>query len=805
MKLLQKVLKIAPKGLYTLAYILCGHTIVLGQLTTQNRTAIDLVQNVLTGNGVQVSNIKYKGDTRALAYFNGSATTLGMKEGIILTTGTTLRTLFGPQGPNNNPSAGFDNGFDGYEPLSKLVGNKTTSNAAVLEFDFIPYSDTVRFNYIFASDEYPEFSGSDYNDVFAFFISGPGISGTKNMALLPNNVPVSINNINNGTTNSGPCVNCDYYVNNGKGTESPFNSNPKYIQYDGFTKNLSAVSKVQCGQTYHLIICISDVTDGLLDSGIFLEAKSLSSPAAITVSTTLEMTPYSDDPKMMPEGCVKAKVTISRSPKSSKEKLNIPIALSGSATVDVDYTTIPDYVLLNEGENSTSFTFNALSDGKNEGIENILLAFRVINGCGSEQNITEEIRIKDVDPIQLDLVGEKMYCPNTAVTLKAVVTGGLNKYSYLWNTTESSPTISVRPLFNTTYFVEVMDACSYEKKRDSFEVVIPILTPMELKPQADTSLICPYELLLKKAVVSGASGIYNYTWTNGGSILSQNENCAFKAEKTGVYYLSVKDLCGEIKKDTFKITVQNEPLETTIDTIFGCANIPGFLQTATIKGLQPYFYQWKHSGETTSGVSVTTKKTSTFEVEVSDACSTYSRTAVGNFILLQPEANFEVLSELTQVNLPVQFANKTIDATTFNWFFDDGQTSIVQHPSNTFINPGVYTVLLIATSEIGCVDSIRKPIEIEEEHWYYVPNSFTPDGNEYNAYFQPKGMNIGQASVTIYNRWGETVFRSEDPFFSWDGTNKGQDCMQGVYTYTIDYVTTKGRKKQLTGNVSLLR
>ena len=148
-----------------------------------------LVQNILLGQGVTVSNVLYNGSPSAIGSFQAANTSLGIDEGIILTTGTVIDNGSGPQGPNNQAGAGMDNNLGGSALLSGLIGGTQTYNAAILEFDFIPYSDTVRFKYVFGSDEYPEFAppnSSTFNDVFGFFISGPGITGIQNIAQLPN-------------------------------------------------------------------------------------------------------------------------------------------------------------------------------------------------------------------------------------------------------------------------------------------------------------------------------------------------------------------------------------------------------------------------------------------------------------------------------------------------------------------------------------------------------------------------------------------------------------------------------------------
>ena len=310
-----------------------------------------LVQNVLLGQGVTVSNILFNGSPVALGSFQATNTVLGIDEGIVLTTGTVIDNGNGPQGPNNQTGAGVDNNIGGSALLSGLIGSTQTYNAAILEFDFIPYSDTVRFKYVFGSDEYPEFAppnNSGFNDVFGFFISGPGIPGIQNIAQLPNGGGVvSINNVNVNN-------NSQYFNFNGDGSMSPYDSNPMYIQYDGFTDVLEAVSQVQCGQTYHLVIAIADVGDGEWDSGIFLEANSLSSLTPVDITYELSNEIYSE-PNWIAEGCVTATVTLEREANLGTS-LTVPIDVSGSATDILDYSGIPTSITFNPGETQVSFT-----------------------------------------------------------------------------------------------------------------------------------------------------------------------------------------------------------------------------------------------------------------------------------------------------------------------------------------------------------------------------------------------------------------------------------------------------------------
>jgi hypothetical protein len=224
-----------------------------------------LVGSEFLGSNFVVSNVQYSGNYNAFGSFEASATNIGIPTGIIMTTGDIYGNSTGPLGPNNMSNSGMDNGFGGSSLLTSISGY-TTYNAAILEFDFVPSVDSLKLKYVFGSEEYPEYAppnNTSYNDVFGIFISGPGISGIQNIAKLPNGTTVSINNVNSITNTS-------YFVYNGDGNTSPYNTSSQYIQYDGYTTPLFANKALQIGQTYHLQIAIADVGDGIFDSGIFI-------------------------------------------------------------------------------------------------------------------------------------------------------------------------------------------------------------------------------------------------------------------------------------------------------------------------------------------------------------------------------------------------------------------------------------------------------------------------------------------------------------------------------------------------------
>jgi|GEM_PF-1625954 gliding motility-associated-like protein len=244
---------------------------VNAQLTLTSGLSATQMATILAGPGVQISNAVITSPTNYYSSFNASGTNLGLTNGLLLTTGDYSVAV----GPNNQQGAATVDNNPGDATLQAIAG-VNTYDAAVLEFDFIPQNDTIEFKYIFASEEYPEYVCSTYNDLFGFFISGPGIAGTQNLAIIPGtSTPVAINAVNSGTSgaNSNPGTPCNlsysnFYVDNSNGTT---------IQYDGFTTVLTALAIVVPCQTYHLKIVVTDAGDADYDSGVFLQAGSLSS------------------------------------------------------------------------------------------------------------------------------------------------------------------------------------------------------------------------------------------------------------------------------------------------------------------------------------------------------------------------------------------------------------------------------------------------------------------------------------------------------------------------------------------------
>lgn len=214
-------------------------------------TTTNMVNSLLSGSsGITVSNITYTGANNASGVFSGGTGIIGFPGGILLTSGSASNVI----GPNNSSNQTTNNSLSGNTTLDGLIPGFSTQDASVLTFDFVPTGNFIQFSYVFSSEEYNEYVGSSFNDVFGFFVNG------VNYALIPGtSTPVAINNVNNG-------ANSAYYIDN----TSAFLD----TQMDGLTKVLTLVAPVNSGATNTMFIGIADAGDSALDSAVFIKGGS---------------------------------------------------------------------------------------------------------------------------------------------------------------------------------------------------------------------------------------------------------------------------------------------------------------------------------------------------------------------------------------------------------------------------------------------------------------------------------------------------------------------------------------------------
>lgn len=515
------------KQLFALCFLLITTFSYSQIFVTQGVSPASGVQNVLLGSGVTISNIQYSGVANSFGTFTtgATATNLGLTSGIIMSSGM----VSGASG-NVSTFASTTNGTGSDPQLAGLV-TEAVEDAAVLEFDFIPLSDTVQFRYVFGSEEYPEFVGDDFNDAFGFFISGPNpFSATaytnKNIAIIPGStLPVTINNVN-GSSNS------TYYVNN----QSPANVN---IAYDGMTTVLTAVAAVVPCQTYHIKIAIGDVFDGIYDSGVFLEANSFSSPgmnAELHFNSTIRE-------NSVIEGCSNADIVF-RLPEVYAEDVVIHYYTSGNATRDIDYTISPnvDSLVITAGADTGFIHIAPIQDNMVDVGDTIYI---IVPGVGCSNAVdTLKIPIIDNSKILVNVAEDQLLCDGGMGFLTVGATQGVSPYTYQWSNGAGNVTsVDVIPDITTRYYVTVMDMCS-NSTVDSIEVVVGSL----MYNISNDTLVCSGTHLTLNNTFQG-----NVYWTGySGNPINVIAN------QTTTYKVVMSNVCGVVN-DSVVVSVYQLP------------------------------------------------------------------------------------------------------------------------------------------------------------------------------------------------------------------------------------------------------
>ena len=491
----------------------------------------------LLGPGVTVSNVTLTGHPAMTGFFNNiSGTSIGIDSGIVLTNGrakTISTTAIGVDGDGVTTAANNDafNRFNlpGDFDLEAVVGD-VTNDACVLEFDFVPLGDSIRFNYVFSSEEYTDFACTEFNDAFAFFITGPGITGLKNIALIPNTtLPVTINNINEKACALFP----QYFVNN---------ESNKFFTHNGHIKVFTAKERVVPCQSYHLKLAIADVSDDDLDSGVFLEAGSLSSNA-ISIKNITQVDAQNN--YYLVEGCSAGSFKIKR-PNAESSPLDVSLSYAGTATNGVDMQLLPSTVTIPANQTEVVVNVVPVIDNVPEGIETIKIYALAGGGCSSNTPTDSTIiQIRDYDTLGI--------VPDTANICKymSVQLTASNGYSfYQW---DADPTLSSLTIKNpvalpvnelTTYYCTSTEGTCHG--RDS-----AFVQWKKLDLVAKTEINCKDAATGEIQVEGGAewTAPVEYSFNNG----AWQTNNVFSNLPVGIYKVKIRDATGCI--DSLDITL----------------------------------------------------------------------------------------------------------------------------------------------------------------------------------------------------------------------------------------------------------
>ena len=677
--------------------------------------------------------------TAQIGTFNSNGFNFPIATGLIMTTGN-VSVANGPNSSGSS-SSGISNFYS--DPQLSSLATATLNACSVLDFQFIAFADTFSFNYVFASEEYPEWVCSNYNDVFAFYLTGIDpvsfIPSTKNVAIIPNTVlPVTINTLNSGYT-SGSVSGCqngtysDYYVvNHTTGTPG--------VEFDGYTVKLAAQSVILACQTYDMHLSVCNVGDNSYDSGVFLEEGSFYSPAIEISSNANDVTSPNhydlQDGDTLVQNCKSADIVIDL-PLPNQTAYTIEFTYGGNASIGTDY-------FLSRYGNNGSMVY---LDQNNSNF--------------SFQDSTELHLFLEINP----------------------------------DATFDQP--------KTVELYIKTDYCEMYTDDDQFDTLRFVLMPNPKVQVSDTIFKACHECTELTAEVTGGGPMpITFHWIEENAVQNPNSQttaCSITSDVT--LHLTATDYWG-CKSDTAEIQVEitEQPVaDPVITPTFGCSPLPVVLTAQNLpEGCE---ILWTLVNDTitvidsTNNAHLTLPEFGYYDLDLwlstapgcNDSIHLNNAIHVADF----PHASFTFTPDEAQNGQTVTFFNLSEgdDITNYQWLFGDGSTSYESDPSHAYhvINSENMLVRLTVTNGDGCADDTTMIVPVVDNFALWVPNSFTPNNDGNNEIFLPIVNDVAYYQFEIYNRTGELFFMTNSTEQGWDGTVNGKPVQTGVYVWRITY------------------
>jgi hypothetical protein len=559
-------------------------------LVENNLSAAEYIQNVLLGPQVFMSNLtvnSLSGDftNASVGEFDCSNCAIGMESGLIIGNGDVALA----PGPNN---IGYSTSPDNYIPsfdedmyaLMDELSLTEIYNMTVIEFDFVAINESLQLQLVWASEEYDSYVNSNYGDFCGVFLSGQGINGVYsnnavNLAQVPVvNLPISVNTINNGAGNAGPCENCELYnqyqsdVYMSEHWSDPHYVNPYYIQYDGWTVPLNIDFPLVCGETYHLKLGVANANDYSNDSGLFIRKNINTSNQLVNITTQFDNGIDSDF--IFYESCGFGSIVFER-PVSSNidEEFNMNLSYSGTAVNGIDFTLLPDQVSILPGEMNFVLPVEIFPDMLAESDESFIMTLSYPISCGENNfSFSTEIQIEDV-PADLEIVSTSpIVCPGTEQFIAPLLFGGSGNFDLTWSNGSDADTLFYQTSADTLFELVVLDLCTGSSSNAMYEVYVfetNNLTIEVIDSQNSLPIVCEGTALLDVVVIGGATP-YSY--------LVETPTISYETiyldtywvneESSGVHTIHVSDYCASTASVTFDIDVVNYQIELSLpDTI----------------------------------------------------------------------------------------------------------------------------------------------------------------------------------------------------------------------------------------------
>ncbi|MEZ4889331.1 MAG: gliding motility-associated C-terminal domain-containing protein [Crocinitomicaceae bacterium] len=499
---------------------------------------------------------------------------------------------------------------------------------------------------------------------------------------------------------------------------------------------------------------------------------------------------------------------------TATDQVTVTVAPSLNVTTTGDVTICPGSTATITASGATNYSWNnnagssATINVSPASTTTYIVTGTDANGCSGQAQATVTV----ANSLTLNATNVSM-CEggNSTITVSGAGTNGTYTWqpaTYLSSATGNTVTFTAGA--TTTYTITGTDA-------NGCTGTTTVTATVNLNPTIDAGvdkIVCTGSNVTLTASGAGSNG--TYTWdnnvVNGSAFIPPVGTTTYTVTGTTSNGCSATDQVTVTVEDTPQISFtatqdQNcSPVTATFTNTSANANncVWTFSNGQTITNCGPITQTYNNAGYYGATLQITSP---------TGCVATLHQDSLV-YVEAKPVASFvpsPVIFELS--NPQVTFTNHSTGATSYLWDFDDnGATSTQEHPFHKYPEtPAAYTVTLYAYSASGCMDSTTYFVKAEEDLLFYIPNTFTPDGDEFNNVFQPvftSGFDPFDFNMLIFNRWGERVFESKDATIGWDGIfgGTGKMCQDGTYIWKIEFKTLKNdERKTYTGHVNVMR
>lgn len=611
--------------------------------------------------------------------------------------------------------------------------------------------------------------------------------------------------------------------------------------------NVSVVNALDSG-TYR--ITITDVNGCQTTQNIFLQANNVNlsvnavtvDPICLTPNGSITLTPggglapYSynwSDPLLSgsnPTNLANGSYLVTVTDANGCEEIN-------NYTLTRDFSNLPVLSLLNKNNTSCSNT----SDGDAEVVCNnggyggytylwldgTVGAIHTNMGAGQYKAVVTDIYgcpdtlsvfITSPSPITMNPLTDTSICLGGTVTFTASANGGTPPMNYAWfsGVISGGATITDNPVVATTYKVTAFDG-------NGCLAIDTAMANVSFYPGITTTVpsvagVCQGENATVTVQASGGNGLFTYQWSNG----SVSQSTVVAPYYTSLYYVTVSNAgsCANTPVvDSVKVYVATTPtVQFSSDKASGC--VPVEVNFFISNYNSNYTYQWTYgdgNSEIFNGIKATHNyektgcKNVTLTVVSDSGCTSHLTNTCMIDVYPLPKVDFSY-SPGNPTNLAPEVTFHDLTDGAIQWQWDIANTDFFNVPEfrYKFSDAGDYVVTLIAVNTNGCRDTTEKTVTVEHETVLFIPDAFTPNGDQLNDEFGPigEGVSANGFEFVVINRWGEVVYETETFGQLWNGRkqNTGDGvCEDGVYSYSVNYRNHKGTKRSMKGHVVLLK